>query len=219
MLNGRSEAIVIVTAIFLALSLVTVGLRCFVRARVVRAFGLDDWTMVAAMILNIFFASFGIAGACYGMGQKTEYFRARPDHFRLAALYWWLGQIFYVITCVVAKVSIIISLLRITINRIHIAILYTVMALTIAIGLLFFFFAIFECNPTDYFWNRLTKTGKCLDTDILITIAYVYSAVAAVTDFTIGFLPVFIIWSLRMNAQTKIAIAGFWAWDVLQAPR
>ncbi|KAH3297912.1 hypothetical protein KXV87_004877 [Aspergillus fumigatus] len=49
MLNGRSEAIVAATSVFLALSLVTVCLRCFVRARVVRAFGLDDWTMVAAM--------------------------------------------------------------------------------------------------------------------------------------------------------------------------
>lgn len=51
MLNGRSEAIVAATSVFLALSLVTVCLRCFVRARVVRAFGLDDWTMVAAMHL------------------------------------------------------------------------------------------------------------------------------------------------------------------------
>lgn len=58
MLNGRSEAIVAATSVFLALSLVTVCLRCFVRARVVRAFGLDDWTMVAAMVGFFFFFFF-----------------------------------------------------------------------------------------------------------------------------------------------------------------
>jgi hypothetical protein len=50
MVDSHSEAIVTATSVFLALSLVTVGLRCFVRARIVRAFGLDDWTMVAAMV-------------------------------------------------------------------------------------------------------------------------------------------------------------------------
>jgi hypothetical protein len=104
--------------------------------------------------------------------------------------------------------SIIISLLRITINRVHMLILYAAMGLTLLVGLLFFFFTIFECKPVDYFWNRSTKPGSCLDTDILIAIAYTYSVGAAVTDFTIGILPVFIIWSLRMNTRTKMAIAG-----------
>ncbi|RLM02034.1 hypothetical protein CFD26_109157 [Aspergillus turcosus] len=208
MLNGRSEAIVTATSVFLALSLITVGLRCFVRARVVRAFGLDDWTMVAAMALNLAFAICTLVGCSYGMGQKTVYFIEHPDYYRRALLCWWLGQVFYVITCVVAKMSIIISLLRITINRVHILILYAAMGVALIVGLLFFFFTMFECKPVDYFWNRATKQGSCLDTDILIAIAYTYSVGAAVTDFTIGILPVFIIWSLRMNARTKMAIAG-----------
>ncbi|RHZ63767.1 putative integral membrane protein [Aspergillus thermomutatus] len=208
MLNGRSEAIAIVTSIFLVLSLVTVGLRCFVRARVVRAFGLDDWTMVAAVALNLAFAICTLIGCSYGMGQKTEYFELHQDYYRRALLCWWLGQIFYVITCVVAKMSIIVSLLRITIDRVHILILYAAMALALIVGLLFFFFTIFECTPVDFFWNRFTEQGKCIDTDILIAIAYTYSVGAAVTDFTIGIMPVFIIWSLRMNARTKMAIAG-----------
>ncbi|GIJ98164.1 hypothetical protein Aspvir_000279 [Aspergillus viridinutans] len=217
MLNGRSEAIVTATSVFLALSLVTVCLRCFVRARIVRAFGLDDWAMVAAMALNVAFAICTLVGCSYGMGQKTDYFLLHPDYYRRALLCWWLGQVFYVITCVVAKMSIIISLLRITINRAHIFTLYAAMGLALAVGLLFFFFTIFECKPVDYFWDQFTKPGSCLDKDILIAIAYTYSVGAAVTDFTIGILPVFIIWSLRMNARTKMAIAGILGSDALPA--
>jgi hypothetical protein len=48
--NSRSRAILIVTSIFLGLSLVSVILRCFVRTRIVRAFGWDDGVMVVAMV-------------------------------------------------------------------------------------------------------------------------------------------------------------------------
>lgn len=46
--------------------------------------------------------------------------------------------------------SIIISLLRITINRVHIFILYAAMGLALIVGLLFFFFTMFECKPVDF---------------------------------------------------------------------
>jgi hypothetical protein len=49
MLGGRSDGIVIVIAVMLAVSLVTVCLRCFVRLQVVKAFGWDDGLMVIAM--------------------------------------------------------------------------------------------------------------------------------------------------------------------------
>jgi hypothetical protein len=50
MVSGRSEAIVVVTAVFLALSLITGGLRCFVRFRLTHAGGCDDYIMVTAMV-------------------------------------------------------------------------------------------------------------------------------------------------------------------------
>ena len=48
--DSRSNAILIVTAVFFAISFVSVCLRLFVRTRVVRAFGWDDTTMVLAMV-------------------------------------------------------------------------------------------------------------------------------------------------------------------------
>lgn len=51
-LKGRSEAIFIVTIIFLGLSFVAVCLRCFVRLKLVKAFGWDDALMVFAMVCS-----------------------------------------------------------------------------------------------------------------------------------------------------------------------
>jgi hypothetical protein len=41
--------------------------------------------------------------------------------------------------------------------------------------------------------------------------SYVYSATAALCDFTLGILPVFLVWNLQMNVRTKAALAGILA--------
>ncbi|KAJ5475360.1 hypothetical protein N7539_008426 [Penicillium diatomitis] len=208
--DSRSNAILIVTSVFLGISLSMVILRCIVRTRVVRAFGWDDGVMVCAMVLNLAFAICGIVGTKYGMGRKLLYFAQYPDHLSQALLCWWLGQIFYVITCVVAKISIIITLLRITVDRVHAWILYAAMALAVAVGGTFLLFTIFQCNPVPYYWHQGSADahGTCINKDTLIAIAYLYSVGAAITDLTIGLLPVALIWNLRINRRTKIAIAG-----------
>jgi hypothetical protein len=84
------------------------------------------------------------------------------------------------------------------------------MVLATAVGLVFFFFTMFQCSPVDFFWNlkQPGAEGTCINKDTLIGIAYLYSVGAAVTDLTIGLLPVALIWNLRMNRRTKGAIAG-----------
>lgn len=77
------------------------------------------------------------------------------------------------------------------------------MSITIVVGLLFFFFTVFQCTPVNHFWNRMSSSGKCIGTQVLIDIAYVYSVGAAITDFTIGLLPAFMIWNLRMSRRDK----------------
>lgn len=84
--NGGSNAIIITTAVFFVFSLVTVCLRCFVRLKVVKAFGSDDALMVAAAAFNTAFAICGIVGSIYGMGKTTEFLSHRPDDIRRGLL-------------------------------------------------------------------------------------------------------------------------------------
>lgn len=91
--KDRSESIFAVTIAFLIISLAAVSLRCFVRLKLVKAFGWDDGLMLLAMVCirqsylmtelpcvvssysyytqaaNILFALCGIVGPLYGMGQ------------------------------------------------------------------------------------------------------------------------------------------------------
>jgi hypothetical protein len=78
-LEGRSLSIFVVTLVFLILSFISVALRCFVRLRLVRAFGWDDSLMVLAMALNILFALCGMIGARWGLGRRMVDFAHSPD--------------------------------------------------------------------------------------------------------------------------------------------
>jgi hypothetical protein len=48
--SGHNQTILIVSIILFAVSLLSVGLRCFVRTHVLHAFGWDDSFMVIAMV-------------------------------------------------------------------------------------------------------------------------------------------------------------------------
>lgn len=113
----------------------------------------------------------------------------------------------YVIVVVLAKVSIALALLRLTVAKIHSVILWVLVAFSIVIGLVFFFMLTLQCTPVSYFWER-TGTGNCIKTDYLIDIAYLYSVVATACDLTLGLLPILLVWNLQMTTKTKAALAG-----------
>ncbi|CAG8414264.1 unnamed protein product [Penicillium salamii] len=226
--NGGSNAIIITTTVFLGVSLVTVSLRCFTRLKIAKSFGSDDALMVTAavsnsekvplnysitklkyaQVFNIAFAICGIVGAVYGMGKVPAFLSHRPDDVRRGLLCWWLGQILYVFTCTIARLSIATTFLRLTVERIHSWILYGVMMISTAVGTVFLFFTIFQCRPVAYYWKQSSTEGRCLDINILLGIVYMYSGVAAACDFTLGSLPIFMFWRLQMNRGTKFVVSG-----------
>jgi hypothetical protein len=50
--------------------------------------------------------------------------------------------------------------------------------------------------------------GSCINMEIIVAMTYVYSAFAAMCDFTVGILPVFVVHKLHMKRQTKMAVVG-----------
>jgi hypothetical protein len=158
------------------------------------------------------------------MGKKLVYFEDRPQDFRNAMLVgginlrrklsadrsqcFWHGQLFYVVTSVIVRLSITVTLLRLTVDILHRSILCAATVLSVVAGTIFFFFSIFQCTPVNFYWNQMTQEGHCMDIDTRLGIVYMYSAAAAVCDFTIGLLPVFMIGKLKMERHTKMAVIG-----------
>jgi hypothetical protein len=116
----------------------------------------------------------------------------------------------YLWASAVAKIAIALALLRLAVKRVYRIMLWTIIAVVIAIGLVFWLVLLFDCQPISYFWERVTLVahGKCLSTDVLLIIAYLYSGFTIVCDFALGILPACLIWGLQMTQRTKAALAG-----------
>ena len=87
-------------------------------------------------------------------------------------------------------------------------ILWGVIAVSIIVGLVFWFMLTLQCHPVSYFWERLNRPGEghCMNVDHLIAMAYAYSIQATVCDLILGILPAVLVWSLQMNIRAKVAL-------------
>ncbi|KAL4778091.1 hypothetical protein BJX76DRAFT_344165 [Aspergillus varians] len=208
--DSRSMAVTVVAAVFMSIACMAVLLRCYVRGWVIKAFGWDDGAMVIAMAFYLMFSGCMIGGSVYGTGHK---FAVLTAHQRVTAMkYWWLCEIAYCFASIACKISVCIFLMRITVKQLHIWILYTAMVLTVIAGLIFMFIMLLQCKPIEYFWTRTaldpTTKGHCVSIESVVTMTYVYSALAALCDFTVGILPIFIVHKLHMRKKTKVAVVG-----------
>ncbi|KAJ6032153.1 hypothetical protein N7540_002885 [Penicillium herquei] len=210
--GGHSLAMVTIESVMMGLAIIAVALRCFVRLYIVRSFGWDDSVMVGALVRVIFvvLCVCSICGAHDGVGHKLEDFGLDFTLLEKALLWWWLSQILYIWASATAKISIALALLRLAVKRWQRIFLFCLIGLALIIALLFFFVLTFECHPVSYFWKQAdpTSKGHCTSVDILLDIAYLYSALTIVVDFSLGAFPLFLVWNLQMNSRTKVAVSG-----------
>lgn len=92
-----------------------------------------------------------------------------------------------------------------TTRKIHIYIIWMIMALSFIYGTYMFFLVIFQCWPISFFWKKSLK-GHCVDPVLFTYSTYGHAAVSASADWTFGILTAFIVQDLQMNRRTKISV-------------
>ncbi|KAI1065377.1 hypothetical protein LB507_000786 [Fusarium sp. FIESC RH6] len=200
---NRGPEVQAVCYTLLVSSVIACGLRIYVRTRMVKNFGFDDWAMCAALITFILFCTSALSGVTYGTGRHRS--DLDPKDYMQARNWWWWCYLWYCLTMIASKISIGITLLRITNRKLDIWILYSTMAITLCTGIVFFFVTLFQCWPISFFWNTNQK-GSCVSPDVIIALTYLYSVFSVISDFTCAILPIFLVAKLNMGRKTKLAI-------------
>ncbi|KAL6890002.1 hypothetical protein GGI43DRAFT_387781 [Trichoderma evansii] len=175
--DNRGPQLLRVNIAFGIVAVITVLLRTYTRVFVVKALGPDDWFMAAATIVWVAYYVSSSTGVYYGTGQ-------------------------HIVIVINIKASFAWFLLRIITNQVHKWIIYAATLFSVIPRIVFFFVALFQCQPVSYFWDR-SQPGKCIPINIIISLVYFDSVMTIITDFTFAILPAFIIWSLEMKTQVK----------------
>ncbi|KAK5119025.1 hypothetical protein LTR62_000236 [Meristemomyces frigidus] len=202
---GRPQAVLAVAIAFFILSWVSIGLRIWVRGFIIKAFGKDDWVMMATQVIFTIYLVCQIGGVAYGTGQHLkdlEDWRAER-----ALAFWWGCEVTYALSTVVMKVAIGLLLLRVAINRIHIWIVRLVVLSCCVCGGGLAVVLFFQCSPISAFWTLNPDDGHCIDPEVLSGLTWTISGLNVLADWVFAILPGFVVKDLQMPLRRKISVA------------
>ncbi|KAJ5970707.1 uncharacterized protein N7479_000625 [Penicillium vulpinum] len=195
--------VVVITSVFTALAIVCVALRLYTRFYLLKAPGLDDLIITAALFCAVTSYAFIVLERKHGLGIPTTEI---STHEYQLQLYWlWLSVPFYNLSMILAKISALTLFARLFHPRSFLIVTYFLIAFLTLTGLWTTLSGFIYCIPIHDFWNPSAKVRKanCLpDGPVWFTNA----GIQTVTDMVIVVLPLPLLWKLHLPRRQKWGI-------------
>ncbi|KAF2024509.1 hypothetical protein EK21DRAFT_94032 [Setomelanomma holmii] len=201
------------------LAMLCVLLRIYVRAVMLKTFGVDDWIMMLAAVLSATCFSLFVTLTQHGVGHHAEYFTfVHPEYMSVFfKVVWWYAWI-VVVAYTSIKLSIACFLLRLADHRRHWRwVLYTIMTLTTGGTVVLVLFTIgsvlsliLQCKPVAAAWDFTlrppTGTATCYSVTTYRNTGLFNSIFNLFTDLLLAVLPVPMVWKLQANLRTRVSL-------------
>ncbi|KAH6705431.1 hypothetical protein BKA61DRAFT_699186 [Leptodontidium sp. MPI-SDFR-AT-0119] len=193
-----------------ALALTTVCLRMYVRKFIVKVVGLDDYTMIAAMVCAIGGMATIAIEASLGLGRHQDLIpKAELQRFKKTNFFYTL--ISAILGLNMVKISISFLLMRFVHHRWSKICLWAVIVFMSIYVFVCWGTVIFLCQPVAAFWDsdlRKLPTTRCYSIVVFSKIGLMNTGINIFTDVLLATLPIPIIWKLQINRRKKIALVG-----------
>ncbi|KAJ5124258.1 uncharacterized protein N7515_008083 [Penicillium bovifimosum] len=192
-----------VTAAFTGLAAIVTGLRLYTRFFLVKAPGLDDAMLVAALVCSCVFTALVIVERHYGLGTSGSDLAA--DTISKQLFYLWLSIPFYNLALIFAKLSALALFRRVFHARHLLPVVYALMGFLVIAGLWMTLSGFFFCIPIDQFWNPVehVRRAHCLPEG---PVWFVNAGIQVATDLVILGLPMPLLWHLNLPRRQKWGI-------------
>ncbi|KAF2626840.1 hypothetical protein BU25DRAFT_411368 [Macroventuria anomochaeta] len=207
--DGLPLTIIIISGVFLGLSVLAVSLRTYVRLAK-GTFGLDDAFMASGAVVYTAVIGLAIYGCLVGLGRLEKDLNAWQ--YSEAMKYYIIWILMYVVGLAMVKSSICITIQRIASTKK--ALVYTVWALltvTWASFLITFLGTLLYCQPVRTIWTPtliLSGEGSCAPVDTFVIIGHVATVSTIATDLALVVVPAVMLWNTQMKRQAKIQAFG-----------
>lgn len=163
-------------------------------------FGWDDAFIVLAFLAAVPLAVFDGLYYLYGIGQ--DIWELPYDHITLLLKYYWAGEMPYLFSTVLVKISLLLFFLRVFPNY-HFKLWCKVLiGICAAFGVSFFFALVFQCSPVDYTWLRWDgeHTGSCVN---VFVGGYMHAALNMVLDIIVLVTPMPLLYKLQFGYSMR----------------
>ncbi|KAK2754554.1 hypothetical protein FQN54_006955 [Arachnomyces sp. PD_36] len=203
MTETQGPLILTVTGVMTGLALVVVGLRIYVRAFVVKKFGLDDMFMLSALAISIVIAALIVLQVQNGGGHHVADLTT-PQRIA-SSKYQFIEQPLILIAICLIKLSIATFLLRLSPPKGYRRAILGVAIVLSLYTFACFFTIVFQCQPVSMVWGA-TRDGKCYSGKTFHGLSVANLASNIATDLFFAFLPIPLLWRIQMNRRTKVAL-------------
>lgn len=114
------------------------------------------------------------------------------------------------------RVSVCLFLLRLVNKKLYRHMIYALLGLESAASLGLFVATVFHCTPPSHFWKQAMGPGDgtCVH-QALAAAGFVHGAISAFSACFVGVLPIFILWSIRVDFRTKATIIALLGMSIL----
>ncbi|KUJ11052.1 PTH11-like integral membrane protein [Mollisia scopiformis] len=202
---SSGPAVAITTICFTVLALICVFARLVARIGLLKNGGRDEIAIVASALSSVGLMVSTLYQVKYGLGKHQNTLSAADFEEILKCL--WVSILFYNISLICTKASIILQYLRVFVGpRIRIA-CWTALAIVVAYFIQAIITSIWTCVPIYAFWD-LSITGHCIDRKFLW---FFNAAFNIFTDLLIITLPMPVLKSLRLPIRQKIGLMMIFA--------
>ncbi|KAI8659416.1 hypothetical protein NCS56_01158800 [Fusarium sp. Ph1] len=203
--EDNSVALVSTVIVFMALSWLSVGLRSYTRAFLMKSYQLDDWLMLIAQGIFTVSCAFILEGVKEGLGRHNE--AIKDDAAEVNALKWQaLATATYVLDMMFIKLSIGVFLLRLSVKPVYTWIIWISLAIITIWSTVIFFWNMFQCSPVEKQWDFRITGGHCVSADQIVSAAYAISAMTIISDWLYAILPIPMLWTVKMTKTAKATV-------------
>lgn len=158
---GLGPAILGVTYALTLVAVIAVGARLHVRSRITKHLAAEDWLMLIAVILQVFYLGFIHAACAWGLGKPAPALLADLNAFIMVQKWSWISTTFATSVSVIARISIALLFVRIFGTKLWFKYFFIVSTILITIdGILTIILSWVDVRPVEAIWNPLIESRR-----------------------------------------------------------
>ncbi|KAK0113334.1 hypothetical protein ONS95_013590 [Cadophora gregata] len=203
--DSRGPAIIAAVTITTISALATVILRLWVRIKIVRSVGPEDYVMIGAVLLSVTGWLIVIPQVMHGAGRHVAYLD--PEVVKIGLKLNFVTQPIYLIATTASKVSIALFLLRIASTKIWKRFLWALLGFMILYTSAAVMPLFFQCKNLAVLWDSSVVT-TCWSAQTSRGLGYMNVVLTIITDLTLALIPIPMLWNVQINSKVKISIIG-----------
>ncbi|KAL5395856.1 hypothetical protein PMIN06_004333 [Paraphaeosphaeria minitans] len=196
--------LVILSVVFVSVTVVSIGIRLFTRMVILKNIGLDDYLICVGAVFAIVCSVTPIAALRYGLGRPTA--EQRLDQVAPYQKLLLASSVTYSISTTFIKLSLLSFYLRLSNGPAFSALVYCAIFIVIGFGIGSVITVLLQCIPLSSLWDaEAAKGAKCIK---LVDFYYANAAINLTNDVVILFLPIKVLWGLHMPLRQRIGLCG-----------